>query len=206
MSQQTPENMQNDVQSSVAHALKEDKKKRRKKRWIIAGCILLGIVLIAIISGGSDDSGENAPSNRVESVAGGTSTTAAQSESRIVPGNAVSTDTVKISYLSCNANAKDYNEYATVQSGYKIVRADFEFENISDTDQFLNNIDCYADGTKCESFYSGNDYKSPALEKLSPGRKTNAVVYFEVPKDAQKIELEIEDDYWRNSKLLFVVE
>ncbi len=204
MTQQIPENMQNDVQASVAQALKEEKKKRRKKKWIIVACVLVGIIIIAGIAGGNSD--DTPTSNQVEPISGSNSTTAAPSESRIVPGNSVSTDTVKISYISCNSNAKDYNEYATVQSGNKVIRADFEFENISDTDQFLNNIDCYADGTKCESFYSGNDYKSPALEKLSPGRKTTAVVYFEVPKDAQEIELEIEDDYWKNTKILFVVE
>ncbi len=203
MEQQISENMQNDVQASVAQALKEEKKKRRKKKWIITACVLVVIIIIASVAGGNNDSASKP--NNVESLSNNISSTAEPSESRIMPGNSVSTDTVKISYLSCNANSKDYNEYATVQSGNKVIRADFEFENLSETDQFLNNIDCYADGKKCESFFMGNDYKSPALEKLSPGRKTNAIVYFEVPKDAKEIELEIEDNYWNNTKIIFVV-
>lgn len=83
--------------------------------------------------------------------------------------------------------------------------AEFEFENISSTDQFLSSIECYADNKKCESYYGVDDAHSFVLESISPNRSVSGTTYFEVPKDAELIELEIESDSWSNEKITFVI-
>ncbi|MBQ7296260.1 MAG: DUF4352 domain-containing protein [Clostridia bacterium] len=177
------------------------KKKKSKKKWIVLAVI--AVVLIAILSSG----GSEEPT--VETLPGET-TTAENSQSdtkEITVGSSVTNDEVKISYKTCNADFKKYSSYADVKSGYKVIEAVFDFENISSTDIILEGFDCYADGVKCEEFYSVDDYSSPTLESVSAGRKlTDAKVYFEVPKDAELIELEYEADYWSGEKYIFIVE
>ena len=41
---------------------------------------------------------------------------------------------------------------------------------------------------------------------LSPGRKAKGTIAFEVPKDAQVIEFEFEDNFWTENKLVFLYE
>lgn len=193
---QTPE-----IQAAIQEALKADKKKRSKRKWIIIAVIAVIIIFIVAVSGGGDDSGNN-----VSPAGSKVTTIQTAKEEAIKSGNVITTKYLKITYVSCNTNAKDYNKYATIPDGYKVIRADFAFENISDSDRVLNNIDCYADGTKCEPFYSGNDYKTPSLQNISAGRKTTAVVYYTVPTDAKEIELEMEDDTWSDTYIKFAVQ
>lgn len=187
---------QNVVQQTISE---QPKKKKGKKKWIIIAVILVLFVEI-ISSGSSEPTVETSPNGSVAE------TTKADTQ-QIKVGSSVSDDYLKITYKSCNADFKNYSRYASVKSGYKVIQAVFDFENISTTDQSLNGLYCYADGVKCEEFYSVDDYSSPTLETISAGRKlTNATVYFEVPKDAKDIELEYEADFWSSEKYIFIVE
>lgn len=180
----------------------EDKpKKKGKKKWII---IVVSIVLVLAVFSSSPSSEE--PS--VDPFAGGNATEESKSETEeIKVGSTLTDEEVKINYKHCNSNFKNYSSYADIKSGYKIIEAVFDFENISDSDIVLEGFECYADGVKCEEFYSVGDYSSPTLESISPGRKLiDATVYFEVPKDAKLIELEYEADYWTGEKYIFIVE
>lgn len=194
-----------EVQQAVDAAMKEQKKKKKKKRLIILLVIVIFlIVVIAVSSSGTGD-------NKVESidetaVSQSVGETTTQGTQKIKAGNAVTTDTLKISYLSCNSNWKEYDSYSAPESGNKIIRAEFTFENISSTDQSLSGITCYADNKKCEEYYFADDYSSPVLETISAGRTLNGILYYEVPKDAEEIELEFESDYWSSEKIIFVVE
>ncbi len=174
------------------------KKKKSKKKWIIIAVIVVLFVAIFFSSGSEEPT--------VEPLAG-ESTTAAQSETKeIKSGSSVTNDEVKISYKSCNSNFKNYSPYADIKSGYKVVEAIFDFENIASYDIVLEGFDCYADGVKCEEFYSVEDYSSPVLESISVGRKLlDAKVYYEVPADAEVIELEYEADFWSGEKYIFIV-
>lgn len=177
------------------------KKKKSKKLWIIIGVVA---VLLIIVLGSSDDSEPT-----VETPSGSTSQTSGTEKKetdRIKVGSAVTDNNLKITYKSCDANFTKYNKYASVTKGCKVIRAAFTFENVSDIDISLNGFECYADGDKCEYFYSVDDYSSPTLESISPGRKFSAVVYFEVPKDAKEIELEYESDLWSSDKYVFIVD
>ena len=205
------------VQMAVDNAMAEQKKKKKKKRLIIFGVIAAIIVVIIIASSGSSSSDDK---NKVESVNGASQTQSvngksddnksydntASKDQKITAGHAITIDNeLKISYLKCDTNFKKYSKYATVGKGKKVISATFKIENVSDTDQYIDIINCYADDKKCDSFYSVEDYDDPFLDSISAGRSIEGTVYFEVPSNAKDVELEFENNVWTNDKVVFVV-
>ncbi|MBE6776450.1 MAG: DUF4352 domain-containing protein [Ruminococcaceae bacterium] len=191
--------------------MENEKKKSNKKKWIIIAIVI--VLFIAIASAGSSEPTVETPTDEAgvsESVnetndSKEAETTAAATD-KIEVGSTVTNSEVKIIYKSCNTDFKKYSQYADIKSGHKIVQAVFDFENISETDISLNGFDCYADGVKCESFYYVDDYSDPVLTSISAGRKlTDATVYYEVPTDAELIELEYEADFWSGDKYIFII-
>ena len=120
-------------------------------------------------------------------------------------GDVYKDNTLAIKYVSLNDNFTGYSKYAEVKNGYKVIKAEFEFENLSSSDQYVSSyeFDCYADGYDCESFYSVDN--SSFSSTLSSGKKTKGSVYFEVPVDAEKIDIEYTLNSWTSSKVEFVV-
>ena len=175
----------------------EQKKKPIYKKWWF--WVIIIIAIVAITSSGGDNSntvvtsGNNAGSLQQEQSTNQTANV----------GDVVQTDEVKISYKSCKEYTK-YNSYSKPKSGNKVMRMEFEFENISRGDILLNTMECYADGEKCEAYYYADDYKS-SFETISAGKKVKAVLYYEVPKAAKEIVLEYETDYWSDEKVEFIV-
>lgn len=205
------------VQMAVDNAMAEQKKKKKKKRLIIFGVIAAVIVVIIIASSGGSSSDDK---NKVESVNGASQTQSADEKSndsksddstasdnqKITAGHAITIDNeLKISYLKCDTNFKKYSKYATVGKGKKVISATFKIENVSDTDQYIDTINCYADDKKCDSFYSVEDYDDPFFDSISAGRSIEGTVYFEVPSNAKNIELEFENNVWTNDKVVFVI-
>ena len=170
--------------------------------------ILVIIVWVLIIGTGSTvaDDGSVTTSSSVTNNTSSSSTTQSEEKKEYNVGETYTDNNLKISYISSNSNYTGYNKYAEPASGNKIIRAEIAFENISNSDISLDNIDCYADDLKCESYYYSEDYKSPSLETISSGKKFTSVVYFEVPKNSQKIVLEYEPDIWSSEKVIFVVQ
>ena len=210
------------VQMAVDNAMAGQKKKKKKKRLIIFGVIAAIIVVIIIASGGGSSRDDK---NKVESVNGASQTQSVNGKSddgksddgksddstasdnqKITAGHAITIDNeLKISYLKCDTNFKKYSKYATVGKGKKVISATFKIENVSDTDQYIDTINCYADDKKCDSFYSVEDYDDPFLDSISAGRSIEGTVYFEVPSNAKDVELEFENNVWTNDKVVFVV-
>lgn len=215
------------VQMAVDNAMAEQKKKKKKKRLIIFGVIAAVIVVIIIASSGGSSSDDK---NKVESVNGASQTQSADEKSddgksddsksddsksddstasdnqKITAGHAITVDNdLKISYLKCDTNFKKYNEYSAPSKGNKVVSATFKIENVSDTDQYISTIDCYADDKKCDSFYGVEDYDDPFFDSISAGRSIEGTVYFEVPSNAKNVELEFENSVWTNDKVVFVI-
>lgn len=198
-----------EIQQAVTAAMDEQKKKKKKKRLIIAIVIIAVIIAIcALASSGDSENTENTTasvnsSETASAQSADKSTT--EAEQKIEAGTAVTADDLKISYLSCSADYKDYNEYLPPKDGYKVIRAEFEFENLSSVDQFISGTECYADNSKCELYFGTDDASFDAVDTVSPGRKVKAAVYYEVPKDSKNIEIEIDGDFWKNEKIIFVV-
>lgn len=198
------------VQAAVNNAMAEQKKKKKKKKLIIFGIIAAVIVVIIIAASGGSSSDDK---NKVENIDNSVSQNAKESESqteaipdKIEAGKSITIDKeLKISYKKCNTNFKNYSKYLPPADGNKVISADFTIENISDTDQYINTINCYADNTKCEQFYAVENYKNPFIDVISSGRSVSGTVYFEVPKNAKDIELEFENNVWTEDKVIFVI-
>lgn len=193
----------------------KDSENNSNKGFGIAGLVLAIVALLVVntINSAVNEvlSNNTVVSNTIVSntdttASTNTNTTSSQPEQTTCSvGQSIQNNDLKVSFLSVNENFTGYNKYATVNSGCKIIKADFEFENISTSDQLASayDFDCYADGYSCESFWSTED--SGFSSTISSGKKAKGSVYFQVPKDATNITLEYETNVWTGSKLTFVV-
>ena len=167
---------------------------------LLAVCVLATFAVFAV--GSSDDS--SASVSQGDGVTDGNS--ANENQSLIVKvGDVLTTDSLKITYTDCGEYT-DYDEYFGPKSGNKIVYLKLEAENISSTDTYLSMFEfsCYADDVAAEEYIYGD--KLFSTDVISSGRKMSGYMYFEVPKDAEVIEVEYETDYWDSQKAIFVVE
>lgn len=131
-----------------------------------------------------------------------TTNTTAQNKS-FRAGDVVETKNLRISYISCGEYVSD-NQFIQPNSGNKFIYFEFEFENISDTDEHISSLigfDCYADNNSCEQNYLTEDDLSASL---SPGRKVKGKVSYEVPMDAKTIELEYVNNAFTSDRIIFL--
>lgn len=119
-------------------------------------------------------------------------------------GDVVETDNFRITYESAGEYT-DSNEFLQPKDGYVYWEFKFKFENISNTDQTVSTMmdwECYADNSKADQTWIVDDNGLDG--KLSAGREAEGAVYFEVPKDAESIELEYDINFWQSDKIIFV--
>lgn len=119
-------------------------------------------------------------------------------------GDVVETDNFRITYESAGEYT-DSNEFLQPKDGYVYWEFKFKFENISNTDQTVSTMmdwECYADNSKADQTWITDDNGLDG--KLSAGREAEGAVYFEVPKDAESIELEYDINFWQSDKIIFV--
>lgn len=185
-------------------------------KWIIIAVVV--IILIAAVSGGGDDKDKNP--QKVGEVTTGTATvkeetntkdtsddkTAQEEEVNNVfqVGDVVETENFKITFVSAGVYESD-NEFLQPKDGYEYWQFELKFENISDTDQAVSSMmdwECYADNSKVDQSWVGDDSGLDAT--LSTGRETQGTIYFEVPQDAQSVELEYDVNFWQSDKIIFV--
>ncbi len=131
-------------------------------------------------------------------------TNAAATEGAFSVGDMAESKQLKISYLSCFAD-DSYGMFSEPKEGYHYVTCEFEFENISDSDQHVSSFefDCFADGIACEDAYFRDDALSATL---SAGRKGKGTVTFEIPDNAQTVEVEYLSNFWTSNRVVFTVE
>lgn len=185
-------------------------------KWIIIAVVV--IILIAAVSGGGDDKDKNP--QKVGEATTGTATvkeetntkdtsddkTAQEEEVNNVfqVGDVVETENFKITFVSAGVYESD-NEFLQPKDGYEYWQFELKFENISDTDQAVSSMmdwECYADNSKVDQSWVGDDSGLDAT--LSTGRETQGTIYFEVPQDAQSVELEYDVNFWQSDKIIFV--
>lgn len=119
-------------------------------------------------------------------------------------GEKAESDNLNIVYLSCFADESD-NMFITPKEGYHYVTCEFEFENVSSSDQTITyfSFDCYADGIDCDAAY----FRDDAIDAtMSSGRKAKGTVTFEVPNNAQVVEVEYLSNFWTSNRVVFTVE
>lgn len=166
---------------------------------------LLVVIVLGVIVGASGSENNSNPITPVVANATTQNNNSKTEEKTIVNvGEEVKTNDTKITFVSTQ-NYTGYNSYSAPKAGNKVVRAEFTFENISNSDIYLSSFECYADGEKCESYYYADDYKGSTLESLSAGKRVKAIVYYEVPANAENIILEYETSVWNNKKIEFKI-
>ena len=118
-------------------------------------------------------------------------------------GDIVESSQLRITYLSCEEYISD-NQFIQPKEGYQYISCEFEFENLGNSDEHVSyfSFDCYADGTDCEGVYSRDDALSATI---SAGRKAKGTVTFEVPVDADIVEVEYLSNYWTSNRVVFKV-
>ena len=163
---------------------------------VLSLAILATFALFAV--GSSDDSSATVSD-------GDDTTTAATAEEQdltVNVGEVLTAENLKITYVS-SGEYKDYSPYFSPKDGYKFIYIDLKAENTGETDVFISTYDfnCYADDVAMENHYEDDEISAT----LSKGRSTTGKVYFEVPVNAEKIEIEYETDYWNNEKAIFIV-
>lgn len=126
------------------------------------------------------------------------------SENAYHVGDIVESKEMTIKYLSCAPYTSD-NMFVEPKAGHCFMSFEFEFDNQSDSDQYVSSFDfyCYADGKACDATYIRDDDLSATL---SSGRKTKGTVTFEVPVYASVIEVEYLSNYWTSDRVVFAAE
>lgn len=130
-------------------------------------------------------------------------TSAEEPQNEFKVGDVIEASDLKISFNGAEEYVSD-NEFMQPKDGNVYYKMDFEFENISDSDQHVSSFyfKCYADGYDMEqSYMDGMDLDAT----LSPGKKTKGSVFFEVPADSKEITLEYETNFWTEDKIIFIV-
>ncbi len=169
-------------------------------KWIIIGVVAL--IVIGSMAGGEEDAkkvGEIDNEKNEQEIEKGETV-----NNVFNVGDVVETDKLKISYISANEYISD-NEFLQPKEGYKYWEFRFAFKNISDSDQTVSsmlNWNCYADNTNVDQTWIGDNNGLDAT--LSPGRNTEGTIYYEIPENAQKIELEYEVNFLSESKIIFI--
>lgn len=174
-------------------------------KWIII--VVVALLLFSCASGGGE-SEEKASDSNPQSV-GKVDTKVSEStmtedvDNKFEVGEIVETSNLKISFIAAGEYKSD-NQFMQPEDGNVFYRLEFEFENISDTDQFVSSWDftCYADSYSMEQHYLDD---TDLAATLSKGKKTKGSVFFEVPKDAKEVTLEYETNFWTEDKIIFVV-
>lgn len=196
-------------------------------KWILI--IVIALIVIGAAAGGGEDSDSASDSNpkKVNDSSANDSkkeksgteaekdsetqdreekedeTSAKESKNEFNVGDVIEASDLKISFNGAEEYVSD-NEFIQPKDGNVYYKMDFEFENISDSDQYVSSFDfkCYADGYDMEqSYMDGMDLDAT----LSPGKKTKGSVFFEVPSDSKEITLEYETNFWTEDKIIFIV-
>lgn len=179
------------------------KKQGGKLKWILIALAI--IIFISIISSGGDDEGK--VNKTGETVIGEEIKKDENQEEKsnvFQVGDIVETKYLKITFVSAERYTEE-NEFLQPKEGYEYWKFEFKFENISKSDQSVSSMldwECYADNSKVDQTFIGDDNGLDAT--LSSGRTTQGSVYFEVPQEAESIELEYDINFWQSDKIVFV--
>lgn len=206
--QKPTENKESSSKPKKTHNSENRNEKPKKKGsclkiiLIVLAALMVLIVLIGIIGGGEDKPvAEKTGEMEQESE----QTAEEESSNSFSVGDIVETDYMRITFVSADQYIEE-NEFMQPKEGYEYWRFEFNFENISDTDQTVSSMmdwECYADNQNADQTWLVDDNGLDAT--LSPGRTTQGAVYFEVPEDAESIEIEYSVNLWTDERVVFVV-
>ncbi|MBQ8210719.1 MAG: DUF2116 family Zn-ribbon domain-containing protein [Clostridia bacterium] len=190
--------------ASVNASVKKQKNPVTKKWWFWVIIVVVVIALFSAVSGGGDDADVSSDSGDsvVEQNDGETTTEA--DDGKYYVGDKITDNGVEITYVSAE-KWTGYSQYSAPADGNMIVRIALEVVNngTSDFGITMYDFNCYADNQAMSEYWNADDWISATV---SSGRSASGYVYFEVPANAESIEIEYETNYWTDEKAVFVVE
>lgn len=110
---------------------------------------------------------------------------------------------IQITYVDWDENEGD-GEYFFPQDDYIFVTCEFEIQNNGEDAGYMTSYDfaCYADGYNCEQkFFERDDLAAD----LTAGAVATGTVTFEVPEDADVVEVELVSQAWTSDRVVFSV-
>ena len=116
-------------------------------------------------------------------------------------GDILKDNDMQIVYVA-SGEYKEENDFLQPAEGKKYIFLKLAFENQGTSDKSISSFSfsCYADGYSVDSHYTEYDLSAT----LSPGRTTDGIIVFEVPREAQNIEVEYETNFISQKKLKFI--
>lgn len=149
--------------------------------------IVLGVILVFVVA--CTASCTKAVDDAVEESFGGYDDQKWKTSFNI--GETFKSKHLKVTFDSSNPNFTNYDEYATVKDGYKVVDFKFTAENIGEKNEMIDYYDfeCYADDQKMQQFYLTEDAGFQGGE-ISSGKTVKITIYCEVPKNSSKVFVE----------------
>lgn len=111
---------------------------------------------------------------------------------------------MKIVYIA-SGDYNENNQFLQPKDGNKFIFLRFAFINVGKKDQSISfySFDAYADGYACDMHYNTDETLSA---NLSSGRSTVGEIAFEVPSNANEIEIEYSPSFFSSKKVTFVFE
>lgn len=187
----------------------KQKKPITKKWWFWVIIVVVVIGLISAISGGGDDETTSTGGETVSQNADAGTTKAPETttvgENYYHVGDTLKAGGLKITFVSAE-EWYDYDQYYGPTDGNKIIRIKIDVTNEGSSDAYLSAYDfsCYADNKPAEEYiWADDDYSG---DTLSSGRNDSGYLYYEIPVNAESIELEYETDYWTDKKAIIVID
>lgn len=204
------------------------KKDGKKKTLSIIALVICGIWLLLVIAGNTGDTqstsnnvvSEKEDEPKAETQSESNAEVRAESEEDQVEdsaeveskdkyhvGDTWQNKHIKVTYTDCY-EFTDYNQYNAPADGNKIICAEFEFENIGNSDSTVMYTDFhgYADGYEVDQSYAPDGTGLDFTVKMSAGRKGTGKVAFEVPENSSEIEIEFSPNFWTSENIIFVYE
>lgn len=201
-------------------------KKPIYRRWWLWALVLVAAIAVIGGTGGKDETTNEGPktaassdpaptqAERTEQTAQAEADEPEQDEAEqdesvaddavVRVGDTVMDGDLSITYAASGEFAEE-NQFLQPAEGKKYIFLRLAFENTGTSDRTVSalSFECYADGYAADGYYGGEDGLSATL---SAGRSTVGNVYFEVPADAENIEVEYETNVFTQKKLRFAFE
>ncbi|MCH3987779.1 MAG: DUF4352 domain-containing protein [Lachnospiraceae bacterium] len=179
------------------------------RKW--AGKAALGAVLVAFaaMAAGSGSSGSGTASKVGEVTTADATQETTQEEQTTEQkdvyqvGDVIKDGGLQIVYVASGEYQED-NEFMQPADGNKLIFLKFAFENQGSSDQSVScySFNCYADGYQADQHYTEESLSAT----ISSGRSADGIVIFEVPADAQDIEVEYTANVITDRKIKFAYE
>ncbi len=178
---------------------------KKFKRYL--GVLMCLIVFAVAAMGSGSDSGTSVDNSNAKEAS---DKTTKDKDNVVAIGGSFEKKGLKCTVTDGSANFTDYDDPYGLYSpsdGMKYVKADFTFENTGSSDIYVSqyDFDCYADNVNCEQKYisSVSDFVGGSI---SAGRQVSFSVIFEVPQDAQSVELEYTANIWSSEKVIIKIQ